>query len=112
MGHLPTLLSKCHHYEYKVEEVLNDTNIEHCSERNIHSSIALLSTPGAKQAEDPEGSAGLYQVTLGRMDPITVSVHDDTAMTHQAELIKSKPPSSWRLGPILFRENYYPSSGD
>ena len=48
MGHRAILLYKHHHYIYKEEEVLSEKNIEHCSERNVDFSIALLSTLGVK----------------------------------------------------------------
>lgn len=88
IGQLATLLYKCHHYKYKVEEVLNDINIEHHSKRNTDSSVALLSILGAKTGRwDSEGSAWLHQVILERTDPIAVYFHDGSVGTYQAELI-------------------------
>ena len=55
---MATLPCECYHYKYKVEEVLNDVDIEHCSERNIDSNVALLSMLRAKtDGRDQEGSA-------------------------------------------------------
>lgn len=88
MGHLAILLYKRHQYAYKVEEVLNERNIEHYSEINVDSSICFLPLE-PKQTEDPEGSTGLYQVTLERMGPIAVSIYGNLAVTYQAELSNS-----------------------
>ena len=53
-----SLPCECYHYNYKVEEILNDVDIEHCSERNIDSNVALLSMLRAKtDRRDQEGSA-------------------------------------------------------